>query len=249
MVDAARSPRTARRSRPSGRCCAVIFRDRQRRRTRGWARILARASSPSAASDVVVLGIPRGGVIVARSRWPRPLEAPARRDRPAEARGARQPRARDRRAGRRGRRGDRGAGRAHESSTCACRPSTCERTVAASGRRSRGATRSTGGARPAVPLAGRTVVIVDDGVATGLTAQAAALAVARQAPSRHRRGAGGAARRRRASSRAGAHARGPRRPPFEAVGRFYDSFPPSKTTRSWRCLRAARLMPRAGRTC
>jgi predicted phosphoribosyltransferase len=36
--------------------------------------------------------------------------------------------------------------------------------------------------RPALPLAGRTVVLVDDGVATGLTARAALAAVARQRP-------------------------------------------------------------------
>jgi putative phosphoribosyl transferase len=36
--------------------------------------------------------------------------------------------------------------------------------------------------RPAVPLAGATAVIVDDGIATGLTARAAAEAVARQQP-------------------------------------------------------------------
>ncbi len=38
--------------------------------------------------------------------------------------------------------------------------------------------------RRAEPLAGRTVLIVDDGVATGLTARAAAAAVARAAPAR-----------------------------------------------------------------
>jgi putative phosphoribosyl transferase len=36
--------------------------------------------------------------------------------------------------------------------------------------------------RPPVPLAGRTVVVVDDGVATGLTARAALSAVSRQQP-------------------------------------------------------------------
>lgn len=36
--------------------------------------------------------------------------------------------------------------------------------------------------RPPVPLAGRTVVVVDDGVATGLTARAALIAVSRQGP-------------------------------------------------------------------
>src|SRR5262245_53986611 len=38
------------------------------------------------------------------------------------------------------------------------------------------------GGRAAAVLAGRTVVIVDDGIATGLTARAAAAAVARQSP-------------------------------------------------------------------
>jgi len=36
--------------------------------------------------------------------------------------------------------------------------------------------------RPPVPIAGRTVVVVDDGVATGLTARAALSAIARQSP-------------------------------------------------------------------
>lgn len=38
--------------------------------------------------------------------------------------------------------------------------------------------------RPAVPIAGRTVVVVDDGIATGLTARAALSALARQNPRR-----------------------------------------------------------------
>lgn len=36
--------------------------------------------------------------------------------------------------------------------------------------------------RPPVPIAGRTVVVVDDGIATGLTARAALSALARQSP-------------------------------------------------------------------
>jgi predicted phosphoribosyltransferase len=38
--------------------------------------------------------------------------------------------------------------------------------------------------RPAVPIAGRTVVVVDDGIATGLTARAALAALERQRPRR-----------------------------------------------------------------
>jgi putative phosphoribosyl transferase len=38
------------------------------------------------------------------------------------------------------------------------------------------------GGKPAAPLAGRTAVLVDDGVATGLTARAALLAVSRHGP-------------------------------------------------------------------
>jgi predicted phosphoribosyltransferase len=40
------------------------------------------------------------------------------------------------------------------------------------------------GGRPAVPLAGRVVVLVDDGLATGATMRAAVVAVRRQAPAR-----------------------------------------------------------------
>jgi len=84
------------------------------------------------------------------------------------------------------------------------------------------------GARPAEPLAGRTVVIVDDGLATGLTAQAAAAAVQRQQPRRVIVAVPVAPRSALPEFAArGITLEAAEMPsPFEAVGRFYESFPP-----------------------
>ena len=84
------------------------------------------------------------------------------------------------------------------------------------------------GGRPAVPLTDRTVVIVDDGLATGLTARAAAAAVARQRPRRVVVAVPIApAPSVREFASLGIELEAVATPtPFEAVGRFYDSFPP-----------------------
>lgn len=88
-------------------------------------------------------------------------------------------------------------------------------------------TRAYRGDRPAPALAGRTVVIVDDGVATGLTAQAAAAAVQRQHPRRLVVAVpvAPATAISEFASRGIVLEAAATPSPFEAVGRFYDSFP------------------------
>jgi putative phosphoribosyl transferase len=82
------------------------------------------------------------------------------------------------------------------------------------------------GDRPATPLAGQTVVIVDDGIATGLTARAAAAAIARQGPRDVVVAAPVAPLESRADfDRAGVHLEVLATPSlFIAVGQFYEDF-------------------------
>jgi predicted phosphoribosyltransferase len=82
------------------------------------------------------------------------------------------------------------------------------------------------GSRPPVPLAGKTVVIVDDGIATGLTARAAAKAVALESPREVVVAAPVApAETVKVFGREGIRLEVLATPPlFMAVGQFYDDF-------------------------
>ena len=83
------------------------------------------------------------------------------------------------------------------------------------------------GDRAASPLAGRTVIVVDDGLATGATMRAAVLAIRQQQPARIVVAAPvGAASTCRALARDADEVVCPAMPePFEAVGRWYRAFP------------------------
>jgi putative phosphoribosyl transferase len=202
----------------------VIFRDRADAGARLGRYLCGRVSERG--SDVIVLGIPRGGVVVAAPvaaaleavldvTFPRKLGAPGNpelaigalavaggedivvlSDRTIEA--LRVP-------------------RAHVDRTVESERAEIARRA-----------RAYRGSRPETSLAGRTVVIVDDGLATGLTARAAAAAVARQRPRRvivavpvAPPSAVGEFAGRGITLEAIATPS-----PFEAVGRFYESFPP-----------------------
>ena len=201
----------------------MIFRDRADAGARLGAYLSARMAERG--SEVVVLGIPRGGVVVAAPvaaalqatldvTVPRKLGAPGN---PELAIGA--------------------LAVADGEDIVVLNERTIdylrvprehvERTVEAERAEIARRTREYRGARPAPSLAGRSVVIVDDGVATGLTAQAAAAAVARQKPSRVIVAvpvAPPSAVREFAAR--GVLLEALETPtPFEAVGRLYDAFP------------------------
>jgi putative phosphoribosyl transferase len=177
-------------------------------------------------SDVVVLAIPRGGVVVAAPvarileaaldvTVPRKLGAPGN---PELAIGA--------------------LAVADGEDIVVLNPRTIEwlrvpqahidRTVEAEREEIVRRTREYRGPGPAEQLRGRVVVIVDDGVATGLTAQAAAEAVRRQQPRRVVVAVPVAPPAAVSEFAArGIELQAVTTPsPFEAVGRFYDSFPP-----------------------
>lgn len=96
--------------------------------------------------------------------------------------------------------------------------------------------------RPPVPLAGKTVVIVDDGVATGLTARAALAAVSRRGPKEVVLAVPVAPPDTvREFSRLGLKLLALETPsPFGAVGRFYDDFRPVEDDEVLAVLSAAR---------
>lgn len=202
----------------------MIFRDRADAGSRLGAHLRARMAERG--SDVVVLAIPRGGVVVAAPvaaaldavldvTVPRKLGAPGN---PELAIGA--------------------LAVADGEDIVVLSERTIEylrvprehieRTVQAERAEIARRVREYRGARPMPSLAGRAVVIVDDGLATGLTAQAAAAAVARQKPRRVTVAVPVAP----PSSIRELAARGvtlealETPSPFEAVGRFYESFPP-----------------------
>ncbi len=202
----------------------MIFRDRADAGARLGAYLRERV--PERGDDVVVLGIPRGGVVVAAPvaaalqaaldvTVPRKLGAP---DNPELAIGA--------------------LAVADGKDIVVLNERTIEylrvprghveRTVEAERAEIARRVREYRGGRPEPSLAGRVVVIVDDGLATGLTAQAAAAAVARQAPRRVIVAVPVAPRSAaREIAARGAVLEAVETPsPFEAVGRFYDSFPP-----------------------
>jgi putative phosphoribosyl transferase len=200
----------------------VIFRDRAEAGARLGRHLCAQMSERG--SDVIVLGIPRGGVVVAAPvaaalgaaldvTVPRKLGAPGN---PELAIGA--------------------LAVADGEDIVVLSARTIEwlrvpqahidRTVEAEREEIARRTREYRGVRSEVGLAGRTVVIVDDGLATGLTAQAAAAAVQRQRPRRvivavpvaPPAAVGELAAR-------GLILEALETPsPFEAVGRFYESF-------------------------
>ncbi|HET9316528.1 MAG TPA: phosphoribosyltransferase family protein [Vicinamibacteria bacterium] len=202
----------------------MIFRDRAEAGARLGAHLRARLAEREA--DVVVLGIPRGGVVVAAPvaaaleatldvTVPRKLGAP---DNPELAIGA--------------------LAVVDGEDIVVLNERTIEylrvprehveRTVRAERAEIARRLREYRGTRAAPALAGRWVVIVDDGLATGLTAQAAAAAVARQKPRRVTVAVPVAP----ASAIREFAARGvvlealATPTPFEAVGRFYESFAP-----------------------
>ncbi len=202
----------------------MIFRDRADAGARLGAYLLGRV--PERGQDVIVLGIPRGGVVVAAPvasalqavldvTVPRKLGAPGN---PELAIGAlaiadgEDIVVLDQRT--------------IESLRVPCEH--VERTVEAERAEIARRVREYRGGRPEPSIAGRVVVIVDDGLATGLTAQAAAAAVARQAPRRVIVAVPVAppSAAREIAGR-GAILEAIATPsPFEAVGRFYESFPP-----------------------
>lgn len=102
--------------------------------------------------------------------------------------------------------------------------------------------------RPPVPLAGKTVVIVDDGVATGLTARAALAAVSRRGPKEAVLAVPVAPPETvREFSRMGLKLLALETPaPFGAVGRFYDDFRPVEDDEVLAVLAAARGSSGAG---
>jgi predicted phosphoribosyltransferase len=102
--------------------------------------------------------------------------------------------------------------------------------------------------RPPVPLAGKTVVIVDDGVATGLTARAALAAVSRRGPNEAVLAVPVAPPETvREFSRLGLTLLALETPsPFGAVGRFYDEFRPVEDDEVLAVLSAARGSSDAG---
>jgi predicted phosphoribosyltransferase len=202
----------------------VIFRDRAEAGARLGAHLRARLAERGA--DVVVLGIPRGGVVVAAPvaaaleatldvTVPRKLGAPGN---PELAIGA--------------------LAVADGEDIVVLNERTIEylrvprehidRMVQVEREEIARRIREYRGTRPAPALAGRSVVIVDDGLATGLTAQAAAAAVARQKPRRVTVAvpvAPPSAVREFAAR--GVVLEALQTPtPFEAVGRFYESFAP-----------------------
>jgi predicted phosphoribosyltransferase len=202
----------------------VIFRDRVDAGARLGAYLRSRMTERG--SDVVVLGIPRGGVVVAAPvaaaleaaldvTVPRKLGAPGN---PELAIGA--------------------LAVADGEDIVVLNERTIEslrvprehidRTVEEERAEIARRVREYRGARPAPSLRGRSVVIVDDGVATGLTAQAAAAAVSRQGPRRVTVAvpvAPPAALREFAAR--GVVLEAVETPtPFLAVGRFYESFQP-----------------------
>lgn len=202
----------------------MIFRDRADAGERLGEHLAARL--PERGGDVVVLAIPRGGVVVAVAvaqrlgaaldvTVPRKLGAPAN---PELAIGA--------------------LAVADGEDIVVLNPraiewlhvpqSHIERTVEAERIEIARRVREYRGGRPAEPLTDRTVVIVDDGLATGLTARAAAAAVQRQRPRRVVVAVPVAP-----PSAVGEFAQHgllleavATPSPFEAVGRFYESFLP-----------------------
>jgi len=96
--------------------------------------------------------------------------------------------------------------------------------------------------RPPVPLGGRTVVVVDDGVATGLTARAALIAVSRQGPKEAVLAVPVAPPETlREFARLGLKLLALETPsPFGAVGRFYGDFRPVEDDEVLAVLSAAR---------
>jgi putative phosphoribosyl transferase len=202
----------------------VIFRDRADAGARLGAYLRARVSERAA--DVIVLGIPRGGVVVAAPvadaldatldvTVPRKLGAPGN---PELAIGALAVVGGE----------DIVVLNEHTIEYLRVPRGHVERTVEAERVEIARRVRAYRGDRPEPSLAGRVVLIVDDGLATGLTAQAAAAAVARQAPRRVIVAvpvAPPSAARELAAR--GAILEALATPsPFEAVGRFYESFPP-----------------------
>lgn len=103
------------------------------------------------------------------------------------------------------------------------------------------------GDRPPVPIAGRTVIVVDDGLATGATAQAAVRSLRPRAPRRIVfaapicSGDGAAALRRVADDVECLECP----PEMQAVGWWYQDFSPTTDAEVVRCLReaAARRVP------
>jgi len=103
------------------------------------------------------------------------------------------------------------------------------------------------GDRPPVPIAGRTVIVVDDGLATGATAQAAVRSLRPRAPRRIVfaapicSGDGAAALRRVADDVECLECP----PEMQAVGCWYQDFSPTTDAEVVRCLReaAARRVP------
>jgi putative phosphoribosyl transferase len=102
--------------------------------------------------------------------------------------------------------------------------------------------------RPALPVAGRTAVLVDDGVATGLTARAALAAVSRRRPREVVLAVPVAPPETvREFERLGLRLIALETPsPFGAVGRFYDDFRPIEDDEVLAVLGAARQPPAAG---
>ena len=202
----------------------MIFRDRADAGARLGAYLLGRV--PERGKDVIVLGIPRGGVVVAAPvaaalqaaldvTVPRKLGAPGN---PELAIGA--------------------LAIADGEDIVVLNERTIEqlrvprghveRTVEAERTEIARRVREYRGGRPEPSIAGRVVVIVDDGLATGLTAQAAAAAVARQAPRRVIVAVPVAppSAAREIAARGAVLEAIATPSPFEAVGRFYESFPP-----------------------
>ncbi|HEY7512404.1 MAG TPA: phosphoribosyltransferase family protein [Vicinamibacteria bacterium] len=101
--------------------------------------------------------------------------------------------------------------------------------------------------RPALPVAGRTAVLVDDGVATGLTARAALAAVSRRRPREVVLAVPVAPPETvREFERLGLRLIALETPsPFGAVGRFYDDFRPIEDDEVLAVLGAARRPPAA----
>lgn len=202
----------------------MIFRDRAEAGARLGAHLRARLSERGA--DVVVLGIPRGGVVVAAPvalalettldvTVPRKLGAPGN---PELAIGALAVSAGE----------DIVVLNERTIEYLRVPREHIDRTVEAEREEIARRIREYRGTLPAPVLAGRSVVIVDDGLATGLTAQAAAAAVLRQQPRRVTVAvpvAPPSAIREFAAR--GVVLEALETPtPFEAVGRFYESFAP-----------------------
>ena len=174
------------------RSAVVRFADRVdagRRLAAHLATLPSIAGLPSVADapGLVVLGLPRGGVPVAARGRDR-ARRPARRDPRAQARRSVPARARDGRH-RRGRRAGRQRGGRAATPASARRTSPRSRRVSARARAPRA--RRFRGDAARVSLAGRTALIVDDGIATGSTVRAACHVAARARSGTGRRGDAG----------------------------------------------------------